>query len=117
MTIGISKEKSMNAPSIQSPTSDEHIHVLMKNPVALFIDDHEEKRGMVINIDLSPSDKTYSAILEIDLSEYESCTLGFIEEQKIWVSIEKDASGTWCRDTNSRAIDIRRAAPMTHNKD
>lgn len=97
----------MSLSLIYPPFNEEQIGVLMEAPVALYVDGHEEKRGVIIGINLRPSDEQYSAILEIEFSEYEGCTLGFIERQKKWTPVEQDIPRTLRHETEPLVIDIR----------
>lgn len=107
----------MSLPLIYPPFSEEQIGVLMEAPIALYVDGYEEKRGVIIGINLHPSDEQYSAILEIEFSEYEGCTLGFIERRKKWTPIEQDIPRTWRYETKPLVIDIRYVSSAIYTLD
>lgn len=104
----------MDMLSIVPPFTDEDVHTLFKEPVALFVHDHEEHRGMIIGVDLHPSNVIYLVILEVEFGEYESCTLGFTPEKKGWVLLEKDDRDTWFEVIPSHLITIKRAPPIVY---
>lgn len=107
----------MSLSLIYPPFSEEQIGVLIGAPVALYVDGHEEKRGAIIGINLHPSDEQYSVILEIEFSEYEGCTLGFIEGWRKWVPVEQDAPRTWCHKIKPLIIDIRHISSAIYSLD
>lgn len=102
----------MDTLSIYPPFSEDDVHELMKTPVAIFMDGEEKNRGMVISVNLYPTDKRYSVILDIDFSEYEGCTLGFIKETNSWIFTEEALNERVDKKVKPFVIDLRSAASI-----
>lgn len=109
------KETNMGLPMIYPPFNDEEIHLLMNAPVALHVDGNEDKRGIIVAIDLNPSNNKFLVILEIEFNEYDSCSLGFIVEHNHWISVQQDNPCTMCCGAEPLTMDIIPVASMTYS--
>ena len=105
----------MDSLVIYPPFSDEQMRDLTKTHVGLFVDGKEQGRGMIIKVDLCPADERYSVIIEIDLSEYKSCTLGYNEKQKRWVIIDEYIlDELWQETMVIGAVEVRHIIPEVY---
>lgn len=106
----------MDSSLICPPFTKEEIRHLTRTHVGLFIDGEEKRRGMIIGVNLAPADATYSVIIEIDFSEYESCVLGYSEEQKNWVIIDKYVfDDLWRKTMTTGLVEVRRTVPKEYD--
>ncbi|OGZ18235.1 MAG: hypothetical protein A2494_01855 [Candidatus Lloydbacteria bacterium RIFOXYC12_FULL_46_25] len=106
----------MDSSLIHPPFSKDQILHLTRTHVGLFIDGEEKRRGMIIGVNLAPADIEYSVIIEIDFSEYESCVLGYSDEQKNWVIIDKYVfDDLWRKTMTTGVVEVKRTIPATYD--